>query len=83
MGLNDPQWGNKNSGGPPDLEEVMRKLNRKIESLFGKFANLHPRILWIKLDGATKEEFVWGFRTGFITFADGNSFENSKVMAVL
>ncbi len=37
MGLNDPQWGNKNSGGPPDLEEVMRKLNRKIESLFGRF----------------------------------------------
>lgn len=36
MGLNDPQWGNKNVGGPPDLEEVMRKLNRKIESLFGK-----------------------------------------------
>jgi membrane protease subunit HflK len=36
MGLNDPQWGNKNSGGPPDLEEVMRNLNRKIESLFGK-----------------------------------------------
>ena len=41
------------------------------ESLFGKLANLHPRILAIKLDGATKEEFVWGFRTGFITFADG------------
>ena len=36
MGLNDPQWGNKNSGGPPDLEEVMRNLNRKIASLFGK-----------------------------------------------
>ena len=35
MGLNDPQWGNKNGGGPPDLEEVMRNLNRKIESLFG------------------------------------------------
>lgn len=35
MGLNDPQWGNRNSGGPPDLEEVMRNLNRKIESLFG------------------------------------------------
>jgi membrane protease subunit HflK len=35
MGLNDPQWGSKNNGGPPDLEEVMRKLNRKIESLFG------------------------------------------------
>jgi len=41
------------------------------ESLFGKLANQHERILTIKLDGATKEEFVWGFRTGFITFADG------------
>ncbi len=53
------------------------------ESLFGKLANLHPRILTIKLDGATKEEFVWGFRTGFITFADGNSFENMPVMTAL
>jgi membrane protease subunit HflK len=43
MGLNDPQWGNKNSGGPPDLEEVMRKLNRKIESLFGKFGGGAPK----------------------------------------
>lgn len=50
------------------------------ESLFGKLANLHPRILAIKLDGATKEEFVWGFRTGFITFADGNEYENAPVM---
>ena len=53
------------------------------ESLFGKLANLHPRILAVKLDGATKEEFVWGFRTGFITFADGNSYENSPVMTSL
>lgn len=53
------------------------------ESLFGKLANLHPRILAIKLDGATKEEFVWGFRTGFITFADGNSAENAPVMTAL
>ena len=35
MGLNDPQWGNKNKGGPPDLEELLRQLNRKIASLFG------------------------------------------------
>jgi len=53
------------------------------ESLFGKLANLHPRILAIKLDGATKEEFVWGFRTGFITFADGNSNENTPVITAL
>lgn len=36
MGLNDPQWGNKNNnGGPPDLEELLRKLNAKIASLIG------------------------------------------------
>lgn len=39
MGLNDPQWGNKNAGGPPDLEEAMRKLNAKIQSLFGGSGN--------------------------------------------
>ncbi|WP_274363843.1 aminotransferase class I/II-fold pyridoxal phosphate-dependent enzyme [Paenibacillus thermotolerans] len=38
------------------------------ESLFGKLIGLHPRILPIKVDGATKEEFVWGFRVGFITY---------------
>ncbi len=35
MGLNDPQWGNKNSGGPPDLEAVLRDLNKKIAELLG------------------------------------------------
>jgi aspartate/methionine/tyrosine aminotransferase len=39
------------------------------ESLLGFFANLHPRILTVKLDGATKELFVWGLRCGFLTFA--------------
>jgi len=53
------------------------------ESLFGKLANRHPRVLAVKLDGATKEEFVWGFRTGFITFADGNENENTAVMTAL
>lgn len=43
MGLNDPQWGNKNNGGPPDLEEVMRKFNRKIESLFGRSGGGAPK----------------------------------------
>ena len=42
MGLNDPQWGNKNSGGPPDLEEVMRNLNKKIQSLFGNSGGGSP-----------------------------------------
>jgi len=34
------------------------------ESLFGKLANIHPRVLAIKLDGATKEEFVWASAPG-------------------
>lgn len=53
------------------------------ESLYGRLANLHPRILTIKLDGATKEEYVWGFRTGFITFADGYNYENEPVITAL
>ncbi len=43
MGLNDPQWGNNNSGGPPDLEEVVRNLNRKIESIFGGRGSASPK----------------------------------------
>ncbi|MFY0545394.1 aminotransferase class I/II-fold pyridoxal phosphate-dependent enzyme [Brevibacillus sp. H7] len=39
------------------------------ESLFGALSDLHPRVLAIKVDGATKEEYVWGFRVGFITYA--------------
>lgn len=39
------------------------------QSLFVDCADLHPNILAVKLDGPTKEDFVWGFRLGFITFA--------------
>jgi aspartate/methionine/tyrosine aminotransferase len=39
------------------------------ESIFGYLAGAHPNILAVKLDGATKEEFVWGFRVGFVTYA--------------
>jgi membrane protease subunit HflK len=35
MGMNDPQWGNKGNGGPPDLEALLRKLNEKIAALMG------------------------------------------------
>jgi len=38
------------------------------ESIFTKLANLHKSVLAVKLDGATKEDFVWGFRVGFITY---------------
>ena len=39
------------------------------ESLFARIADIHPRILAIKVDGATKEDYLWGFRVGFITYA--------------
>ena len=38
------------------------------ESIFARLADLHENILAIKLDGATKEDYVWGLRVGFITF---------------
>ncbi len=39
------------------------------ESIFAELADLHEKVLAVKLDGATKEDYVWGFRTGFMTFA--------------
>ena len=39
------------------------------QSLFAYFADMHENILAIKADGPTKEDFAWGFRTGFVTFA--------------
>lgn len=38
------------------------------ESLFASLCDRHPRLLAVKLDGATKENFVWGLRIGFITY---------------
>lgn len=52
------------------------------ESLFGQLANLHPRVLAVKLDGATKEEYVWGFRTGFVTFASGKTDQGNLLLAL-
>ena len=42
------------------------------ESLFGLLTGLHKNLLAIKLDGATKEYFVWGLRCGFMTFGPGH-----------
>jgi aspartate/methionine/tyrosine aminotransferase len=53
------------------------------ESLFARLANLHERILAIKVDGATKEEFVWGFRTGMMTFGTRAFFSTEKLYAAL
>ncbi|MDR2618961.1 MAG: aminotransferase class I/II-fold pyridoxal phosphate-dependent enzyme [Treponema sp.] len=38
------------------------------ESIFSLLANLHEKILAVKIDGPIKEDYVWGLRTGFVTF---------------
>jgi aspartate/methionine/tyrosine aminotransferase len=53
------------------------------ESLFAQLAGLHPRLLAIRLDGATKELFVWGFRVGFITYSVGGLQHASPLLAAL
>ncbi len=47
-----------------DYEDDVEK-----ESVFAHAAALHENILAVKIDGATKEDYAWGFRIGFITFA--------------
>jgi membrane protease subunit HflK len=42
MSLNDPQWGRKSGGGggggdgPPDLDELWRRVNQRISGIFGR-----------------------------------------------
>jgi len=40
MAWNDPQWGNKGNrnpnSGPPDLDELWRRVNQRLNGLFGK-----------------------------------------------
>jgi aspartate/methionine/tyrosine aminotransferase len=38
------------------------------QSIFADLCDAHENILAVKLDGPTKEDYVWGFRVGFITF---------------
>lgn len=38
------------------------------ESVFALLSGRSRNLLAVKLDGATKENFAWGFRVGFITF---------------
>jgi len=52
-------------------------------SLFADLVNRHPNLLAIRLDGATKELFVWGLRCGFITFGPGRAASAPEVCEVL
>ncbi|MDR0388145.1 MAG: aminotransferase class I/II-fold pyridoxal phosphate-dependent enzyme [Treponema sp.] len=37
------------------------------ESLFGRLVSLHERVLAVKIDGPTKEDYAWGFRMAFVS----------------
>ncbi len=53
------------------------------ESLFARLADAHERILAVKVDGPTKEEFVWGFRTGMLTFSSRAFFSSEALYGAL
>jgi aspartate/methionine/tyrosine aminotransferase len=38
------------------------------ESIFVALCDAHPNLLAVKIDGATKEDYVWGLRVGFVTY---------------
>jgi aspartate/methionine/tyrosine aminotransferase len=38
------------------------------ESIFALLSDVHVYVLAVKIDGPTKEDYVWGFRVGFITY---------------
>ena len=46
------------------------------QSLFAELCDLHENILAVKIDGPTKEDFVWGFRCGFLTFGSKGMSED-------
>lgn len=48
------------------------------ESIFTYFADMHENVLALKLDGATKEEYVWGLRVGFISASYKNMSELAR-----
>jgi len=43
------------------------------ESIFSDLADSNEKILAVKIDGATKEDYVWGLRVGFITYGIKNA----------
>ncbi|MDP6179444.1 MAG: aminotransferase class I/II-fold pyridoxal phosphate-dependent enzyme, partial [Desulfatiglandales bacterium] len=53
------------------------------ESIFSKMIGRDPRLFAVKLDGATKEDYVWGLRVGFITYGASLKGESGPVYEAL
>ena len=52
------------------------------QSLFAHIADIHENVLAVKIDGPAKEDFAWGFRCGFVTFAS-KSFSDDHCDALV
>ena len=46
------------------------------ESIFGIFADLHEKVIAVKIDGISKEDYAWGLRVGFIAFGVKNGADS-------
>jgi aspartate/methionine/tyrosine aminotransferase len=53
------------------------------ESLFALLCGRHPNLLAVKLDGGTKEHFIWGLRIGFITYGAAGAGDLSPLYNAL
>jgi aspartate/methionine/tyrosine aminotransferase len=53
------------------------------ESPIGFLAQIHPRVLALKLDAGTKEVFVWGLRCGFLSFVPPPVESAERLLAAL
>jgi len=49
------------------------------ESIFSLLCDTHSNVLAIKLDGPTKEDYVWGFRIGFIRVSGCGIFNKAGI----
>ncbi len=58
-------------------------------SIFSVLSSIHENVLAVKVDGATKEDYMWGFRIGFVTFggktmtSDQYEALNKKLMGAI
>ncbi len=54
-----------------------------IESIFSRLIDRHSRLLAVKLDGGTKENYIWGLRVGFITYGISSSTDSTGLYDAL
>jgi modulator of FtsH protease HflK len=63
--MSDPQWGRKGNEGPPDLDEIFRRLQRRLSELLGNKGKSPPPSGNAKTAGGK----LWGILLGILFFA--------------